>query len=264
MQKIDIKDAEIINLYNNNNYGSTYIANLFDCHPTTIRNILKRNKITIRKIKKYNINSNYFNEINTERKAYFLGLLMSDGHNNGDTVKLKLKSEDSYIIKELQKDLNDTSPLKIEFSKNGASYSYATFNGRNFCNNIENVGIVKNKTNLAKFPNIPEKFWSHFIRGVFDGDGCIYENGKTSSFTLTGNIDLIKSIQNILVSNCSLNKNKLYINHIENCSNIVNLVWSGNINIKKLALFLYKDSTIFLHRKYEKFNNVLIKPSKHY
>lgn len=42
------------------------------------------------------------------------------------------------------------------------------------CNSLVNLGIGYNKSHFdLHIPNIPEHLIKHFIRGYFDGDGCI-------------------------------------------------------------------------------------------
>ena len=65
------------------------------------------------------VNHEYFNEINTERKAYFLGLLIADGNisenkgNRQKTLAISLQESDSYILKELCKDITPTKNIRI-------------------------------------------------------------------------------------------------------------------------------------------------------
>lgn len=48
------------------------------------------------------------------------------------------------------------------------------------CKDISTLGAIKNKSLTLTFPSddiVPKKFKRDFIRGYFDGDGCIW-NGK--------------------------------------------------------------------------------------
>ena len=71
--------------------------------------------------KKSSCNENYFEEINTPNKAYFLGLLFADGgyikrKGTPSTLSLELKKEDRYILEEFKKQLNSNILIK-EISK---------------------------------------------------------------------------------------------------------------------------------------------------
>ena len=70
---------------------------------------------------------------------------------------------------------------------------------------LENLGMVANKSLILAFPTfISKELMPHFIRGYFDGDGCVWE-GKPKidskgryihnvKFTFTGNFDFINAL----------------------------------------------------------------------
>lgn len=116
-------------------------------------------------------------------------------------------------------------------------------------------GVIPNKSKYTYFPNIPEEFHSHFIRGVFDGDGCICISKKPFKikFSITGNILLIEKIQEILMQKCNLNKTKLY-NDKKHPPEIVTMQNTIARNFHLMYNYLYKDcENLFLIRKKEKF-----------
>src|SRR5271157_1766693 len=57
--------------------------------------------------RKHTFNEHYFDTIDTEAKAYFLGFLFADGHNqtSRNSVSLKLHSKDFYILECLKNDV---------------------------------------------------------------------------------------------------------------------------------------------------------------
>lgn len=88
----------------------------------------------------------------------------------------------------------------------------------------------------------------HFIRGYFDGDGCFtwYFNTKyiNCKFEIIGTNDFCKEIFNILkIVPTITNLNK----------NLVRASNGKKKNIEYIYEYLYKDATIFLKRKQEKF-----------
>ncbi len=100
----------------------------------------------------------------------------------------------------------------------------------------------------------------HFIRGYFDGDGCVTYCGlgpgrtiKQLSFSILGTKKFLEDCRFILEQNCQLKRNK-----INTKGNIFSLSYSGNKIMKKIYNFLYKDATIYLDRKKEKFQTVVI------
>ncbi len=93
----------------------------------------------------------------------------------------------------------------------------------------------------------------HFIRGYFDGDGCVCISGGRLYFSLLGTFPFLSSVQTTL-------KNDLP------AYTLIKLSKKGNIFVlnkaKKSELYnifnyLYVGATVFLSRKYDKFKAIL-------
>ena len=83
----------------------------------TIYDIIKRNGIKKVGNKKYQVDDNYFNLIDTEEKAYWLGFLYADGYvrmkdSRSGQLKLKLSSKDRDHIILFNKCLSSNYPIK--------------------------------------------------------------------------------------------------------------------------------------------------------
>ena len=61
-----------------------------------------------------------------------------------------------------------------------------------------NLGLHHNKSFTVQFPNVPPELYWHYIRGVFDGDGCVYTNKKIGK--LRASIILSESMKNTIKS----------------------------------------------------------------
>lgn len=118
--------------------------------------------------------------------------------------------------------------------------------------NLKKYGVVQNKTKLLKAPSyIPNKYMADFIRGYFDGNGCIsttnHKNGHRyikcdfSCYSIEflswirENLNS-KGIKSYLCENESCNR--LFIGGLQNVNNFIN--------------FIYSNATVFLDRKYYK------------
>jgi len=74
------KEKQIIKLYKNPRIQLKNICKKFDTNEESIYEICRRNNISTRlKIEKSILNHSYFNKIDSEEKAYWLGFLMADG-----------------------------------------------------------------------------------------------------------------------------------------------------------------------------------------
>ena len=154
---------------------------------------------------KYNYDINYFKVINTEEKAYWLGFIYADGCITSDIRQqliIELCKQDRIILERFIDCINGNN--KIYENK----YSYRlSICQKDFTNNLLNKGVFPKKSLLLEFPStdiIPTQLIRHFIRGYFDGDGCISCNqyyNKTqnkhsyvSEFNILGTNAFIKSI----------------------------------------------------------------------
>lgn len=141
-----------------------------------IRDILIDNNITIRNTASM-VNHDAFKNINSHEKAYLLGLIETDGnirlsHNEINITQHKdyylyIKAIMSYVLGSIN-ETNDRNCKKLYCFSNEA------------VNDLINIGIVENKTykqtdedSIKLINAIPKEFYPSFIRGIFDGDGCI-------------------------------------------------------------------------------------------
>jgi len=222
------------------------------------------NKVTTRK---YFLNEEYFKEINTYDKAYFLGLFYSDGNNYSPTgtASIGLQEEDGYILELLSKYISNFQiPIKLQKRDIGKNQRYIKICSRVLSTDLYRQGVVDRKSLILKFPTekqVPKYLMHHFIRGYFDGDGCIslytkkdYNRNPDAYFTLSGSNDFLKGCQKVFEEELSIKAGKLIKN-----KNIYNLTHGGNAICLKIRDFLYKDcEDLFLTRKKEKFDMVNI------
>lgn len=242
-------------------------------------NILKKYKIDIREdnkthSKKYKLNENYFKIIDTKDKAYFLGLLYADGSMNKkyNELRLALQKKDVEILEVFNNYLETNKPLRLIKKRNLKHSDMYSINIENkiLCEDAKKLGLVNNKTNLLEFPDktiLPEKLISHFVRGFFDGDGCvtvkkrILKNNNSYSetlfFSFTATYQMCESLQKIFNKNINLNINKIHKRHKNRKANTYHIVYGGNKQALKFYNWLYKDcENLKITRKKLKFENI--------
>lgn len=258
--KIDnLQELDICQLYNSG-LSSLKIAKQLNVSKTTILNILYKNNINIRDNSEcqmtHSLDKNYFKQIDNYEKAYWLGFLAGDGcvYNNKLIINLSIKDIDHLAM--FKRHINTTNQIKlINTNKNSFAkakqYCNLTITNRIFVDYIKQYNIDEYKTfNITLSNKIPYNFLSSYILGFIDADGCFRNNGKNVSLSLVGNLTHLQNIQDILIKNCNLNKTKLINHHTTN--NIFYLEYSGNKQLKRIVNFLYKNSNVYLQRKYNK------------
>lgn len=264
MKKLSYTEDDIISAYNKGLYLRN-IEKLYHIDIRTIKKILLNNNIDyVPKVsRKYQINEDFFDNIDSEEKAYFLGFLFADGavSNNLYNVRLTLKDNDYEIIKKLEKciykDLT-VDHVIVRKSKQLENKYYASLdiNSLHLVKSLVKLGCTPTKSLTLKFPQIDPLLYSHFIRGYFDGDGNI--NCKSRVFVVTSTQDFCQNALTII-------KNATGVNlHIYKYKNVYRLTSHGRNQITKILKYLYSDSSIYLERKYKIYLNLLKEPSNYF
>lgn len=257
-KKLGIKLTELIESYNN---GLTPIQIAEKYNYTGSSAIIKRLKNAgidvkrdykkVRRMRKnrYYFDINYFENIDSNEKAYFLGLMYADGSITKNEAYLKLKDED--IIIKFKKALNAEQPIYYQNYDNYYSYQISICSQK-FCQDLINLGCFINKTKILRFPSIKIEYYSHFIRGFFDGDGCLQLNDKLSHcrFDLTSaSLEFLNDIRPIITEKAITNG---YLGKESN-TNTYHLNYSGK-QVIQIMSWLYQDSNdLYLTRKYNKY-----------
>lgn len=209
-------------------------------------------------MKRYTLNENVLDLIDTQEKAYFLGYFYGDGYNyeKRNKIVITTTSIDKYILEKFKQLFETNRPLLKYQPKNckHANLQYILcITNRHLCNKLCKLGAPQSKTFKIKFPNfLDDSLIHHFIRGYFDADGCISLRNTTrnyySNINITSNSNFIYEIQSYL------NKKNIYSTILKEkrSKNISYLMINTLENNDKFIKYIYKDATIFLERKYNK------------
>lgn len=237
------------------------VAKYFNVDYSVIKRILIKNNVEInsKPYRKYALNELYFDNIDSEDKAYFLGLLYADGcvSKNGYNVCLSLKNNDKLILEKFSQILFNKN---LVFDKKSNQYPYNTYsllniNSKIFNASLKSIGCVSAKSLILEYPKLNENLNSHFIRGYMDGDGHISQKNKI--FVITSTLNFCQKAAEIL------NQTGAHI-FIYKYKNIYRLTSHGRNNITKILNWLYKDSSIYLERKYSIYNNIINESTPYY
>ena len=213
---------------------------------------------------KFTVNQDFFKEINTEFKAYILGFICADGHIDykNPRIVITLKDEDYKLLEDIKKAMESTHPVvrhikrenPYKKSNNKTLYQCSlSINGKELVAPLMLMGLTSNKTYTleASIMNyIPEKLVRHFLRGYFDGDGCIswdkrYQWGNKSVIHVAGNYDFLQnSFNKYFPTNCNL---KLY----KKSKQCYDYTIQDKKQVLKFLAYLYNDAKIYLERKFK-------------
>jgi len=201
----------------------------------------------------YHIDHDYFSTIDSEGKAYYLGLIATDGcvRDNINVLEFSNKIEDKDIFEKFLKELK--SDYKLREYKNNVNFSITS---KPIIDDLMKLGITPRKTFTVKYPDIPENLNRHFIRGVFDGDGSIAIGGtkNTAKFRfkiVSASKDFIDGLYEEIKKVTDLTA-KLY-----RYKNMYEISTAKKQNLVDLYYYLYKDANFYLQRKKDRFDSFI-------
>lgn len=248
----------ILNDYNNGMQRKE-IMKKYNIHDGLLYRILDYYNCNLQGIQReYTLNEYFFNVIDTEEKAYWLGFLYADGYvYNGPkryAVELTLKEDDEQHIINFMNIINYNGPIIHKVvTLNDRKYKASRINicSKKFSQSLVDKGCVQNKSLILKFPDIkivPKDLQRHFMRGYFDGDGSVSVSSGQLHLSVMGTNDFLNKYMEILNDNGT---NKKDIKSTKSKAFVIN--YGGNKQIKHIYNFFYDNSTVYLKRKYERF-----------
>ena len=204
------------------------------------------------KTNKYYINENFFDVVDTEEKAYILGLLYADGNNYTKTnrIQLSLQECDRDILDKIKEIMQIETPIGFIKKQNEKCQNMyrLSFANKHLSEVLNGLGMVPNKSLVLEFPEWLDKtLYPHFIRGYFDGDGHVSAKQYAYVCSIVSTESFCKRVQEILANEGIVSK----IQNTYNKETSTRSLYTYNKqDSKKLLDYLYNNSTIYLNRKH--------------
>jgi len=215
-------------------------------------------------MKRIEFNENYFEKIDSEDKAYFLGFILADGCVSDDKkfrrkcLAIHISTKDIKILEVFKEKIEYQGDIWYQKSRDMCQIRVSS---PKIIDDLHKYSIIPRKTNIVQFPNISKNLENHFMRGVFDGDGCISirEDNRENVNGIRGQVNLCSGSKEFiykfvdkLVEYANVKRNKIrFLNE-----NYYIIDWGGMTDVENIYNFLYKDATIFLERKKKTFDKV--------
>lgn len=214
-----------------------------------IRDVLE--KYNIARDNKYHnltLNHNYFTTINTYDKAYFLGLLITDGNItlNENGIRIEFTKEDGEnIFPILDKKTGNTNQLYYREDRNTLRWGLRS---KQWKTDLAKYGVVPQKTSTVYLPQIDKNLMPHLIRGLIEGDGWI--SAKSPQIGFCGNKQIVTQVRDYLIN--ELNVYPVKILHPE--ENLWQVAWSSKKDISAIGHYIYDNKQdCFFNRKFNNF-----------
>lgn len=263
---IPVETQEIICRLYKDGYSSIWLAGKFQKSAATICAILDNHGIP--RVYQFRLrhqlkNPRFFQTIDSEPKAYWLGFVAADGHVNQErnlfTIYLQIGDRDHVV--RLSKALGSAYPIvdRHVIDKTGRKIDSSGFSMR--CASLARdllsyPGVDNHKSLNLRWPDkLPESLVRHYIRGYMDGDGGLYVQPRKNrpslryTFEITSTLTFLAGLQNKLIIHCNLRRTKLYP---QRNPKTAKLIYGGRLQVKRIFNYLYQGATIWLPRKRDK------------
>lgn len=249
-----------------NNISMRELERKYDVSRSTIAKYLEEKGVKTQKgnhYRTYTHDFDFFENIDTEEKAYWLGFMFADGYivdNSNrygeDHFGMTLAIQDEEVLEKYKKSIKATNPIKKYKREDGQDQVRLLMTSQKTVDDLIFHGCYKQKTKILNPPvGVPEELVYHFIRGYFDGDGCITYSYKGSY--AHGTVSIVSTLPVVnwvyeQIKMGSIVKDKRH-----------DTVWiytlGGNQQIIKFYSLLYQNATIYMERKHKKFQELLQK-----
>lgn len=255
------------------------LCDKFECTDYIMSTFLKKNNLPKRKkLRENNINETIFDTITTPESAYIFGLYIADGCITKDNkFIISLNENDLEILTKVRDIISPITKLlyrpKYVNQKTGITSNPMYLMGFK-CNHIANTlnkyGCGYNKTYIEKSIKniIPREFMWDFIRGYFDGDGCVSKSVVNRTNTLSDGTEKKYTHTNVIFKITS--KTNMILEEIKDFMYSEGISISvypdresftlGNHSLKDLKSIykkLYTSSDLYMKRKKLKFEEII-------
>ena len=203
------------------------------------------------------VDESYF-EAWTPNMAYTLGYIWADGHvstkDRQKRLAFQCHRKDEEIVLKMLEDMSFQGKVyyrepEDKHGRNNGPQITARIGSSYLVNTLEHHGLVHDKTYQdCPFPNVPDEFLPHFVRGYFDGDGyvSILKNGQQFHVGMCVTKLFGEGIEERIRRACGTIERKLYATK----SNIFTLLWQSLKDVQTLSRWLYPAGDyIYLTRK---------------
>lgn len=125
------------------------------------------------------LNQDFFKKWSPEM-AYVLGFFAADGSmllNSRGAHFIEFTITDRIVLEQIQRVTGSTHRISERERGGNCKTAYRLQVGsKEWFNDLSRFGFMQNKSKRLPLPNIPSKYFGDFVRGYFDGDGCVYFN----------------------------------------------------------------------------------------
>jgi len=269
-KRTEEKKSEILDLYLNQGYSISKIIDALGVSKKTVRNVILNEGLKLRTQSEQqlidngsgSLKHNAF-DILTPESLYWIGFIYADGYiyskNGRYLISIDINTKDRHHLEKFKSFLSAGVTIRDNIRKknvNGEIKEYQTsiitISSKSIYDRLTSLNFTNNKTydaTVHKDLVNSRDFW----RGVIDGDGWIsYTHTRQYKYTwlgLCGTIDTVQCFIEFVKYN-NIKTDVTTARFKKGTKNNYETAFVNNV-AKQILDLLYKDSSIYLERKYQ-------------
>ena len=211
-------------------------------------------------------NQRFFQNIDREDKAYFLGYLYADGWIGGVqkgvyerpcNINLDISSKDRCILEKYLECIESSGSTHIhdyiasERTYKASPMSAVRLTSTKMADDLISHGFKGLKPDRETVPELPSNMIRHFVRGYFDGDGC----ATTNTIQITGQISFLNNLGDTIDEHLNISHPPVR-SYYEN-KTVGDLFYNRLEYRQSIFNWFYNSSSIYLQRKKDRFQDTL-------
>jgi hypothetical protein len=193
-----------------------------------------------------------FAVIDSPAKAYWLGILISDGYvidsAANHTPQIGLQMADREAVEGFRDFLNlKRSVIRLEPRNDRHQPMYrVTCCSRRMAKDLARLGVIPRKSLHTYLPILSEDLMPHLIRGIFDGDGTVSKRADGKIIVgFCGSERLVAEVRMWLLCRLGVSDNRVHENGA-----IRFVQWTHRSDVRRIAQYFYRDAEEYLERKF--------------
>lgn len=124
------------------------------------------------------LNHDFFKKWSPEM-AYVLGFFAADGsmlQNNRGGYYIEFHITDQIILRHIRTVISSSHKITKRLPRNlkHKILYRLQIGSKEWFEDLSHLGFTQHKSNTLRFPDVPKEYIADFVRGYFDGDGCVY------------------------------------------------------------------------------------------
>lgn len=239
-------------------------------HPLVVKALKGVSKYPKTLVFNPNLKEDYFENIDTEDKAYFLGFIIGDGNVFTEYQKIGYSAMISITVNEedicILESFNRQIGVNTTIGNDGRGARQAVVRSNKIANDLEKYGIVPRKTFKTYLPtDIPDIFMKDVIRGICDSDGSIGAQPLASNpnkfnhwISFCGTKKLMSDISDYCYNNLDLTHKSTVYEYAD--KSLSETKFKNIKDMHTVGMWMYDNSHFYLPRK----KNNFIAFCKHY